>query len=397
LRILLTGAGGFVGANLAAVLATTPSAHLFAADLRPPDAETLSFLSPAAAHITWLPLDVRDRTALAGVLAAHAITDIVHGAAVTVGPAGERARAAEIVDVNLGGTLNLLLAAAAAPSVARVLVLSSSGVYAVPPGEAPGSAAGPLAAGQPEDGPLDLHNLYSITKYSAELLAARLGALCGKPMAAVRLSAIYGPHERPRATRPGTSAVHRLMGALQARRPVTVAGGAVSRDWTYAEDAGRAVQALLLAPAWRWGVYNVSCGQATPFAAVVAAFAAHGLAARWVDPPAADPAGADPASASPASASPAGASPASADPAGADPAGAGPASADPAGADPPNAGPAGANPPAPGVAEIAMHPGQARTPLDITRLRADTGFVPAYTVPQGLAAWLAAEPLPPAG
>jgi nucleoside-diphosphate-sugar epimerase len=390
-RILLTGAGGFVGANLAAVLATTPSADLFAADLRPPDAETLSFLSPAAARITWLPLDVRDRTALAGVLAAHAITDIVHGAAVTVGPAGEAARAAEIVDVNLGGTLNLLLAAAAAPSVARVLVLSSSGVYAVPPPGAsegaPGSAAGPLAAGQPEDGPLDLHNLYSITKYSAELLAARLGALCGKPMAAVRLSAIYGPHERPRATRPGTSAMHRLMGALRARRPVTVAGGAVSRDWTYAQDAGRAVQALLLAPAWRWGVYNVSCGQATPFAAVVAAFAAHGLAARWVDPPSADPPSADPASTDPASTGPAGAGSRNAGPAGADPAGADPAGRDPAGVDPPSAG----------VAEIAMHPGQARTPLDITRLRADTGFVPAYTVPQGLAAWLAAEPLPPAG
>ena len=42
-------------------------------------------------------------------------------------------RAAEIVDVNLGGTINILAVAASAPAVARVLVLSSSGVYEVPP------------------------------------------------------------------------------------------------------------------------------------------------------------------------------------------------------------------------------------------------------------------------
>jgi nucleoside-diphosphate-sugar epimerase len=347
MRVLLTGAGGFVGANIAAVLAPCVAelaaaghgtAHLFAADYQPPDGAVLRFLAPHAQHVTWLTLDVRSRTELRHAVTFNGITHIVHGAAVTVPEADEAARAEEIVDINLGGTINLLAAAAAAPSVARVLVLSSSGVYEVPPPESqPGAHRGGVAA-QQEDGVLDLGNLYSITKYSAELLAARYASLTGKPMAAVRLSAVYGPLERPRPTRPGTSTMYALMAALREKRPITVGGPSVGRDWTYAQDIGRAVASLLAAPTWNSSVYNASCGVRTTFAEVVAAFAAHGLQARWV-------------------------------------------STSPGGVD---------------TADVAMRPSQERAPLDIGRLQRDTGFSPAYGLSAGIAAWLAVEPQPTA-
>jgi nucleoside-diphosphate-sugar epimerase len=70
----------------------------------------------------------------------------------------------------------------------------------------------------------------------------------------------------------------------------------------------------------------VSCGVGYPFRQAVDAFAAHGLRATWVT------------------------------------------SAD--------------------EADVAMRPSQARTPLDITRLREDTGFAPRYDLAAGVDAYL---------
>ena len=154
------------------------------------------------------------------------VTHIVHGAAITALPQEEAARAVEIVDVNLGGTINILAVAASVPSVARVLTLSSSGVY-----DGPAARPQEQAGGSPTGGRrLALDGLYSITKRSAELLTERYASLTGKPMASVRLPAVYGPLEKPSPSRPGTSTMHRLMEALRHRRPVTVAGPQVGRD-----------------------------------------------------------------------------------------------------------------------------------------------------------------------
>ena len=315
MRILLTGAGGFVGSNVAGVLAATlaagtPGARLIAADLAPLRAETRRLLAPVAEHVTWVTLDVRDRAALRELVAGEGVTHIVHGAAITALPDEEAARAVEIVDVNLGSTINVLAVAAAAQQVERVIVLSSSGVYAVPP-------HGRLDKGarrQPEEGELALDGLYSITKRSGELLAGRFAQLTGKKMAAVRLPAVYGPLEKPSATRPGTSTVHRLMEALRRRQAITVAGPQVGRDWTYVADAGDAIARLLAAPEWHYSVYNVSCGHRYAFREVVAAFAAHGLQATWIG-------GEE-------------------------------------------------------HADVAMRPSHERLPLDTRRLRRDTGFTP---------------------
>lgn len=332
MRILLTGAGGFVGANVAGVLAaalaagTPPGARLIAADLAPPGADTRRFLAHVSEHITWVTLDVRDRDRLRELVASEGVTHIVHGAAITALPAEEAARAVEIVDVNLGSTINVLAVAAAAPRVERVLLLSSSGVYAVPP-----HGRLPKRARQPEEGELALDGLYSITKRSSELLAARFAQLTGKKMAAVRLPAVYGPLEKPSATRPGTSTLHRLMEALRSGRAITVAGPQVGRDWTYVADAGDAIAQLLAAPQWHYSVYNVSCGHRHTFREVVAAFAAHGLQAAWVG---------------------------------------------------------GEQP-----ADVAMRHSHERLPLDTRRLRRDTSFTPQYDLAGGIAAWLAAEPL----
>jgi nucleoside-diphosphate-sugar epimerase len=184
--------------------------------------------------------------------------------------------------------------------------------------------AAPLS--QSEDGPLHLDSLYAVTKRCAELLGERYAAIVGRRVAAVRLGPLYGPLERPGRTRPHTTAIHQLAVALKAGQPVRVAGLEIVRDWTYVADAADAVLGLLLTDRWSHPVYNVSCGVGYPFRQAVEAFAAHGLRATWVT------------------------------------------SAD--------------------EADIAMRPSQARTPLDITRLREDTGFAPRYDLAAGIYAYL---------
>jgi UDP-glucose 4-epimerase len=352
MNILVTGGAGFVGANIAAALAgmgrggaapgaavdrghALNEARIVVADLPLADAGGAAalqrFLASGANHVTVAVLDVLDRQQVYNLVARERITHIVHAAAITVGEEEERRRAVEVVDVNLCGAINVLAAAAGSTMVERVLLLSSSGLYGAPSRSATRGSTYNAPFAQRETGPLDLGNLYSITKYSAELLAARYAELTGKPMASLRVPAVYGPLERSRPSRPQTSTLRQLMDALQQRQPITVSGRSVSRDWTYVADIGAAVGALLTAPRWQWSVYNAGCGRSTTFADVVAAFAAHGLSATWVGEQE--------------------------------------------------------------RADVRMVPSQERMPLDISRLREDTGYRPQFDLASGLAAWLAAEPL----
>ncbi len=321
MQILVTGGLGFVGINIVRGLAALPGMQVVAADVLPWDDAIERFLAPVRDRVRYRRLDVRERADVQDMVADEAITHVVHAAAITATDEEERARAAEIVAVNLQGSIHVLDAARAVPAVERVIIVSSSGVYGAPAGD-------PLLPVRETD-PLNLTNLYAITKQSAELLAARYAVLSGKPMAAVRLPGIYGPMEHSKASRRHTSAPGRLMAALRAGRAVHVAGPDVYRDWTYTADVAHGIAALLAAPRWQHAVYNLSCGVAVPFRAVVDGFVAAGLRAEWV------------------------------------------ADAD--------------------AADVAMRPSQTRAALAIDRLREDTGFAPAYLLPKGIAAWLAAE------
>ncbi len=104
MKILVTGADGFVGEHLVEELLAIGHDVAASTLTLPPTRDTLSLEQLAAAD--WKAADVRDHDALYRLIAAVRPDQIYHLAGFASG-ALARAQAARAVDVNVGGTVNL--------------------------------------------------------------------------------------------------------------------------------------------------------------------------------------------------------------------------------------------------------------------------------------------------
>ena len=261
-------------------LASSPNRTIIAADLREPDDDVQQYWAPVQQRIKTTRLDVTQGSEILDLVSQERVTHILHCAAITPSPDDERTRPGHVSTVNLLGAVNVLEAAHRIDSVQRLLLMSSSGVYPMP-GEPERTAGASVQIS--ENDPLALDHLYSITKYSAELLGARYRVLSGKDVASIRLGPFYGQLERRSPSRQHLSIPGRLLAALRAQKPLTVSGPDITRDWIYAGDAACAVEALLAAPLWRYDIYNLGAGRAISLREMVEAFVDQGLQVTWTD------------------------------------------------------------------------------------------------------------------
>ena len=259
--VLVTGAVGFVGVNVTRALLARGH-HVVAYDHRAPDDAARRFLSPYAAALTWLEGDVRDPAPLAAAMRAHRVDAVVHAAAVTATtPEWERERARAVLAVNLGGTVAVLEAAHAA-AIPRVVVVSSTA--ALGPGYRDGAPIPEAAPAAPAD-------LYGISKHAVELAAARLGALHGLEVAAVRIAQPYGPMERPSPDRAALSPIAEWVEAAAAGQPLRTPSLEVAKDWTFVEDIATGFALLVEAGCLRHPLYNLGGGVNVTVGEVMAA------------------------------------------------------------------------------------------------------------------------------
>jgi UDP-glucose 4-epimerase len=247
-RVLVTGAAGFVTINVVRALAARGH-EVVAFDHRPPDDAARAY---AGAAVRWSIGDVREADVLGRVLKTSAADVIVHGAAVTATtPEWERERAADVLGVNVLGTINALAAAHAA-GARRVIVVSSA------------SAVGPREAGEayiPEGAPAAPRDLYGISKRTLEMVAERLAALHSLPVVTVRLSQPYGPMERPSPDRAALSPIAEWVTAAQEGRFLTTPSLEITKDWIYIDDVAEAFARLVEAPELRHTMYNLGLGE----------------------------------------------------------------------------------------------------------------------------------------
>lgn len=252
MSILVTGATGFVMANLVRHLASEGQ-DVVAADLVAPDEPMKRFLTGLRGAVTFEPLDVTDRAAVRAFIDRIRPERTVHGAAITsVPPEAERGRFLATVDVNVTGTLNVL--DALRETRGRIVVVSSGSVY------------GPRPDGQPivEDDDKRPQNVYPITKWAADALARRFAEVHGLDLAVVRLASPFGPFERDTGSRPLLSPIERWATAALRGQPIRVGGPRdFARDAVYAPDVVAGIAAVLLADRLRHDAYNVGWGRNT--------------------------------------------------------------------------------------------------------------------------------------
>ncbi|WP_132251091.1 SDR family NAD(P)-dependent oxidoreductase [Methylobacterium segetis] len=248
--ILITGGAGFVGANLADALAREGHAVIVYDALARAGVEAnLAWLRQRHPdRISAVVADVRDRGELARAVAeAGAVFHFAAQVAVTTSLVAPR----DDMEVNLGGTLNLLEAIRARSAPVPLLFASTNKVYGnlpdialVQEGEAylPGDAS-LRARGIGEDRALDFHTPYGCSKGAADQYVLDYARSYGIPTVVMRMSCIYGPRQMGNEDQGWVA--HFLIRALQGL-PITLYGdGRQVRDILHVQDAVAAYRAAL--------------------------------------------------------------------------------------------------------------------------------------------------------
>lgn len=261
MRLLLTGGCGFVGPNIVrSWLAGGDDRSAVVVDIAAPDATATEWFSGVASRVEFVQADLRDPDALAAVSSPGTITHVVHAAIIAHVPEWEQATPRIFLDVNIGGTVNMLEWARALPALERFVYFSTGGVYGDP---GPGSPTGP----QPEEGPFNPPELYPISKFACEAICRRYAELFGLDLRITRLSGVFGPMERRTTGRTIMSAGHAIAAAVCADRPLRVSARSLEAggDFLSSEDIGEGAVRLLTAPAdaLHHDTYNLAFGTFT--------------------------------------------------------------------------------------------------------------------------------------
>ncbi len=238
-RALVTGAAGFVGANL--VRRLVEAGHDVVAVTRP--GGTAWRLEDLSTTARLLELDLRDRTAVERAIADARPDWIFHLAA--HGAYSWQGDFETMVAVNVSAT-EALLAAARAGGVSAFVHAGSSSEY------------GRKEHAPREDEWLLPNSYYATTKAAATHLTA-LAASEGLPALTLRLYSIYGPWEDPRRLVPAI-----VREAAHDRLPPLV-GPETARDFVYVDDCCDALLAAarLGAPDVPGAVLNIGSGHQT--------------------------------------------------------------------------------------------------------------------------------------
>lgn len=233
MRILLTGASGFIGSRLLRHLGNA-GISVVAVGRTPVSRDGVDFLT--VAHL--------DAEHLRPVLKDRSIDAVIHLAAAGVSPNDRDTRRLLEINAHLPAALALL----AHDLGARAFVMTgSNSEYAQVGSEQIGEQAA-----------LETTKTYGATKAAGGLLAVAVGSALGLPTANLRLFNVFGPGEAPHRLLPS------LVQNLSAGKSVALSEGLQQRDFVHVDDACTAVLTALhaaLRGSLPTGHYNVCSGR----------------------------------------------------------------------------------------------------------------------------------------
>lgn len=257
-RVVVTGADGFIGSHLVELLVAN-GAHVTALALYT-GMDSHGWLDELKedirASVHLVRGDVRDSAFVTRLLAKQEIC--FHLAALIAIPHSYDAPQS-YVDVNVGGTLNVL-EAARVHGLSRVIHTSTSEVY--------GSA---LTTPMNESHPLQGQSPYSASKIGADMMAEAYARSFDLPVLTLRPFNTYGPRQSERAVIAST--IRQIIDP--ACEVISLGDLSPKRDFTFVRDTADAFLRLGLIEGLAWGgVYNGGTGRAVSIGDMVEALRA---------------------------------------------------------------------------------------------------------------------------
>jgi UDP-glucuronate 4-epimerase len=243
MKVLLTGAAGFIGMHTAERLLARGDEVIGIDNLNDYYDVHLKQARLARlnshANFSFHRLSVEDRPAMAELFVRHKPQRVVHLAA-QAGVRYSLENPHAYIDANLQGFINIL-EGCRHHGVEHLAYASSSSVYG-------GNTTLPFSEHHSVDHPV---SLYAATKKANELMAHAYSQLFGLPTTGLRFFTVYGPWGRP------DMALFLFTRAILAGEPIQVFNhGQMVRDFTYIDDIVEGVIRVLDKPATADPAFN---------------------------------------------------------------------------------------------------------------------------------------------
>jgi len=242
-RVLVTGGAGFIGSNLVRRLIRDGARVTVLDDLFTGRIENLP-----RTGVDFVQGSVCDPAIVEKLVAGAEV--VFHAAARNIVVSTKNPR--EDFETNIGGTLNVLLAARATNGgVKRIVYTSSTSVY-----------GNPKYLPINEDDHLSLLTPYAVSKLGGENYCMAFFESYDVPSTAVRYSNVYGPGQDP--ANPYCGVVAKFIDCLFGGKPPVIHGdGNQTRDFTFIDDAVEATVMAAQSDRALGEVFNVGTGMET--------------------------------------------------------------------------------------------------------------------------------------
>ena len=232
MKILITGAAGFIGYHLSEKLLKNDYQIIGIDNLNdyydPRLKQSRLEILGKYNNFNFHKVDLKDKAEVDNIFETYQPTHVINLAA----QAGVRYSIENpyaYVDSNLTGFMNILEACRNYP-VEHLLYASSSSVYG-------GNKVAPFSTNHNVDHPV---SLYAATKKSNELMAHTYSHLYGIPTTGLRFFTVYGPYGRP------DMAYFSFTKDILAGKPIKVFNhGKMERDFTYIDDIVEGIVKLI--------------------------------------------------------------------------------------------------------------------------------------------------------
>ena len=255
MKVLVTGAAGFIGFHVAARLLRDGAIVLGLDNLNgyyDPRLKHSRLALLEHARFDFAHIDIADRSAMEALFEKEHFSLVVHLAA-QAGVRHSIERPHDYVDSNIAGFLNVLEGCRRS-RVAHLLYASSSSVYG-------GNTKVPFAIEDRVDHPI---SLYAATKKANELMAHAYHHLFHIPMTGLRFFTVYGPWGRP------DMAPYKFARAIARGETIDIFNyGRMERDFTYVDDIVEGVVRLARQAPAGYRLFNIGNSEPVPLMAFV--------------------------------------------------------------------------------------------------------------------------------